>query len=78
MQEYNLDPSILSDDAGEENLEKLVNVGENLLEQIVKKVNTTSFVPYEEPNEGTNAEALKRYVHFNISMLFCFFHFWMS
>ncbi|XP_004515339.1 patatin-like protein 4 [Cicer arietinum] len=60
IEEYNLDPSILSDDAGEENLEKLVNVGENLLEQIVKKVNTTSFVPYEEPNEGTNAEALKR------------------
>ena len=60
MQEYNLDPSIVN--ATKEDMQKLVEAGEDLLEQPVKIQNVTSFVPYEKPSEGTNAQALERFV----------------
>ncbi|XP_054780658.1 patatin-1-Kuras 2-like [Prosopis cineraria] len=59
IQEYNLDPSIESDDASEANMDKLEDVGNKLLDQPVKRMNVDTFVP-EEIGEGTNAEALDR------------------
>ncbi|XP_054780266.1 patatin-1-Kuras 2-like [Prosopis cineraria] len=59
IQEYNLDPNISSDDASEENMDKLEEVGQNLLNQPVKRMNVDTFVP-EETGEGTNAEALDK------------------
>ncbi|MCH85598.1 patatin-like phospholipase, partial [Trifolium medium] len=59
VEEYNLDPSIGALNATKENMEKLVEAGQDLLEQTVKIQNVTSFVPYEKPSEGTNAEALE-------------------
>lgn len=64
MQEYNLDPSIKADDSTKENLDKLVKAGEDLLEETVKVMDVTSFLPYEKPTEGTNAQALERSVQF--------------
>jgi hypothetical protein len=43
-------------------MDKLVKVGEALLNQTVKIQNVTSFVPYEKPSKGTNGQALERYV----------------
>ncbi|KEH17870.1 patatin-like phospholipase [Medicago truncatula] len=60
IEEYNLDPSIGGDDTTKENLDKLVKAGEDLLEETVKVMDVTSFVPYEKPTEGTNAQALER------------------
>ncbi|XP_061374285.1 patatin-like protein 1 [Gastrolobium bilobum] len=61
IQEYNLDPSMNNlDNATEENLENLVNVGNNLLKQPVLSMNVDTFVPEKKPLEGTNAEALER------------------
>ena len=64
MQEYNLDPSIAADDTSKENMEKLIKAADDLLPQSVKVLNVTSFLPFEKPSEGTNAEALERFVHF--------------
>ncbi|KAI5423297.1 patatin-like protein 4 [Lathyrus oleraceus] len=64
VEEYNLDPSIGFDDTSKESLEKLVKAGEDLLEQTVKTLDVTSFVPHEKPSEGTNDEALKRLARF--------------
>jgi hypothetical protein len=61
-QEYNLDPTIGQVNSTQENMDKLVTVGEALLNQTVKIQNVTSFVPYEKPSEGTNGQALERYV----------------
>ncbi|GAU20221.1 hypothetical protein TSUD_352850 [Trifolium subterraneum] len=60
VEEYNLDPTIGAANSTQENMNKLVKVGEDLLEQTVKIQNVTSFVPYEKPSEGTNAAALTR------------------
>ncbi|CAK8559909.1 unnamed protein product [Lathyrus sativus] len=60
VEEYNLDPSITADNAIKENMEKLLKVGEDLLKESVKVMDVTSFLPYEKPSEGTNAEALER------------------
>ncbi|CAI8606703.1 unnamed protein product [Vicia faba] len=60
VQEYNLDPSIAADDTSKENMEKLIKAGDDLLPQSVKVLNVTSFLPFEKPSEGTNAEALER------------------
>ncbi|XP_028808758.1 patatin-like protein 1 [Neltuma alba] len=59
IQEYNLDPSICSADASEENMDKLVQAGQDLLNEPVKRMNVDTFVP-EETGEGTNAEALDK------------------
>jgi len=68
VQEYNLDPSIVN--VTQENMQKLVKAGQDLLEQPVKIQNVTSFDPYEKPSEGNNDEALKRFVHsFNIFII---------
>jgi hypothetical protein len=64
-QEYNLDPSIGAFNATKRNMDKLVKAGQDLLEQTVKIQNVTSFVPLEKPSEGTNAEALERFVQFS-------------
>ncbi|CAI8606709.1 unnamed protein product [Vicia faba] len=60
VQEYNLDPSIAADDTSKENMEKLIKAADDLLPQSVKVLNVTSFLPFEKPSEGTNAEALER------------------
>lgn len=51
--------------ATEENMANLVRAGEDLLKQPVKTINITSFVPEEKPSEGTNAEAIERFVHYD-------------
>jgi len=67
VQEYNLDPIV---NVTQESMQKLVKAGEDLLKQPVKIQNVTSFVPYEKPSEGSNDEALKRFVHsFNIFII---------
>ncbi|KAI5423298.1 patatin-like protein 2 [Lathyrus oleraceus] len=60
IEEYNLDTSIAADNTTKENMEKLVKAGDDLLKQSVKVMDVTSFLPYEKPSEGTNAEALER------------------
>ncbi|XP_058745227.1 patatin-08-like [Vicia villosa] len=60
IEEYNLDSAIAPDDASKEKVEKLLKTGDDLLKQFVKVMNVTSFLPYEKPSEGTNAEALER------------------
>ncbi|CAI8606705.1 unnamed protein product [Vicia faba] len=60
VQEFNLDPSITADDTSKENMEKLIKAADDLLPQSVKVLNVTSFLPFEKPSEGTNAEALER------------------
>lgn len=57
-----MDPSIGTDNTTKENMEKLVKAGDDLLKQSVKVMDVTSFLPYEKPSEGTNAEALERFV----------------
>jgi hypothetical protein len=64
-QEYNLDESITADNVTKESLDKIVKAGEDLLKQTVKAKDITSFDPHEKPIEGTNAEALERFVHIN-------------
>ncbi|KAK4269911.1 hypothetical protein QN277_023007 [Acacia crassicarpa] len=59
IQEYNLDPNISPEDASQENMRKLQVVGNNLLNEQVKRMNVDTFVA-EETGEGTNAEALDR------------------
>ncbi|WJX91619.1 hypothetical protein P8452_73365 [Trifolium repens] len=60
VEEYNLDPTIGQVNSTQENMDKLVKVGEALLNQTVKIQNVTSFVPYEKPSKGTNGQALER------------------
>jgi len=64
-----LDPSIDGNNVTKENLEKVVKAAEKLLEETVKVMDVTSFVPYDKPSEGTNAQALERLVYFNIFFL---------
>ncbi|KAK4269909.1 hypothetical protein QN277_023005 [Acacia crassicarpa] len=59
IQEYNIDANIKSDDASEENMQKLEEAGNNLLKEPIKRMNVDTFVP-EETGEGTNTEALDR------------------
>ncbi|GAU20215.1 hypothetical protein TSUD_352790 [Trifolium subterraneum] len=42
----------------------LLEVGEALLEKTVRTRDVTSFAPHEQPSEGTNAQALERFVQF--------------
>jgi len=60
-----LDPSIDGNNVTKENLEKVVKAGEKLLNETVKVIDVTTFNPQEKPSEGTNAEALERFVYFN-------------
>lgn len=62
-QEYDLNPS-LNDmtNVKQENLDDLVKVGNNLLQQKVKRINVNTFEPYEEIDQ-TNAKAIERCVH---------------
>ncbi|GAU20219.1 hypothetical protein TSUD_352830 [Trifolium subterraneum] len=57
--EYDMDPSIggVTDEA---TMKKLVEIGEGLLEETVKTIDPTSFIPHEQPIQGTNAQALDR------------------
>ncbi|KAK4269912.1 hypothetical protein QN277_023008 [Acacia crassicarpa] len=59
IQEYNLDASIETDVASEENMDKLEEAGNNLLKEPVKRMNVDTFAP-EETGEGANTEALDR------------------
>jgi hypothetical protein len=45
-------------------MKKLVEIGEALLEKTVITRDVTSFIPHEQPSEGTNAQALERFVQF--------------
>ena len=65
-QEYNLDPSLGGENTTKEAMDSLKTAGEKLLEETVKAINVTSFLSYQKPSEGTNAEALKRFVQFYI------------
>ncbi|KAK7277170.1 hypothetical protein RIF29_18321 [Crotalaria pallida] len=59
IQEYNLDPSMSSiDNATQANLDNLEKVGKNLLNEPVSWMNVNTFVPENEPYQGTNAQAL--------------------
>ena len=58
-QEYNLDENISDENASQANMDKLIEAGNNLLNEQVKRMNVDTFVP-EETGEGTNAEALDR------------------
>jgi len=49
------------DNATPENMDKLEQVGKNLLHQNVQRMNVNSFVPI--PLDETNAQALDRCVH---------------
>ncbi|WVZ17313.1 hypothetical protein V8G54_010295 [Vigna mungo] len=61
IQEYNLDPSMDAlDNATAVNLKNLEKVGYNLLNEPVLRKNVATFVPEEEEEWGTNAQALKR------------------
>lgn len=61
-QEYDLNPS-LNDmtNVKQENLDNLVKVGNNLLQQKVKRINVNTLEPYEI--DQTNAKAIERCVH---------------
>jgi hypothetical protein len=48
----------------ERTMKKLVEIGEALLEKTVITRDVTSFIPHEQPSEGTNAQALERFVQF--------------
>ncbi|TKY68913.1 Patatin protein 3 [Spatholobus suberectus] len=57
IQEYNLDPSMEPmDNADEKNMDNLEKVGNDLLQQKVKRMNMNTFIPVEM--NQTNAEAL--------------------
>ncbi|CAI8606710.1 unnamed protein product [Vicia faba] len=61
IQEYNMDPSNDAiDNATIANMEKLVKVGESLLNQQVLKMNVDTYKPEEKANQGTNSEALDK------------------
>ncbi|BAT96843.1 Patatin-like protein [Vigna angularis] len=61
IQEYNLDPSMDAlDNATAVNLKNLEKVGYNLLNEPVLRKNVATFVPEEEEEWGTNAQALER------------------
>lgn len=70
MQEYDLDPSIDGNNVTKENLEKVVKAGEKLLEETVKVMDVTTFIPQEKPSEGTNAQALERFVYTSFINIF--------
>jgi hypothetical protein len=73
MQEYNLDKSITPENTTAESMDNIIKAGEDLLKQTVKAIDINSFTPQEKPSEGTNAEALDRFVHFtNIFICFIF------
>ena len=46
-----------------ENLENLVNVGENLLNKTVSRINIDTGLHEPVENGGSNEEALRRYVY---------------
>ncbi|CAJ1948037.1 unnamed protein product [Sphenostylis stenocarpa] len=59
IEEYNLDPSLGEmDNADPKNMEELEEVGKNLLQENVSRININTFIPYEI--DQTNAEALDR------------------
>jgi len=70
VQEYDLDPSIDGNNVTKENLEKVVKAGEKLLEETVKVMDVTTFIPQEKPSEGTNAQALERFVYTSFINIF--------
>jgi len=65
-----LDPSIDGNNVTKENLEKVVKAGEKLLEETVKVMDVTTFIPQEKPSEGTNAQALERFVYTSFINIF--------
>ncbi|XP_027906833.1 patatin-like protein 1 [Vigna unguiculata] len=61
IQEYNLDPSMDAlDNATAVNIKNLEKAGYKLLNEPVFRKNVNTFVPEEEPEWGTNAQALER------------------
>ncbi|QCE04743.1 Acyl transferase/acyl hydrolase/lysophospholipase [Vigna unguiculata] len=59
IEEYNLDPSMEAmDNADKKNMDNLEKVGEGLLTQKVKRINLSSYKPFEL--DQTNAEAIDR------------------
>lgn len=76
MQEYNLDPSMAGlDNATAVNLKNLEKVGYNLLNEPVLRKNVATFVPEEEEEWGTNAQALERFEHCVLVLSYKFWFF---